>query len=83
MAQTKLQADGRPTIKRKKAVASVALSHYRLEDARLTLLGSAVNAVFRVDSLPDASPTIDRQGQRRFVLRVYPPSAASATTSST
>jgi len=52
-------------------VAEAVLSRYGLAGARLTLLGQAVNAVFRVDA-----PSTPGTGQRRrFVLRIYQPTS--------
>jgi len=57
----------RVAARHKREVAEVALSRYGLAGARLTLLGQAVNAVFRVD----APSTIGTGPRRRFVLRIY------------
>ncbi len=64
-------------------MADAVLPRYGLAGARLTLIGQAVNAVFRVDAPLSASralsapayppSTADTEVQRRFVLRVYQP----------
>jgi len=69
---------------RKRRAANAALSRYDLEGlegARLTLIGQAVNAVFRVDvpgapaESPPASGMASTESRRRFVLRVYQPAS--------
>ncbi len=60
-------------------VAAAVLPRYGLAGARLTLIGQAVNAVFRVDAplalpAPADPPSVpDTTPRRRFVLRVYQP----------
>jgi len=69
---------------RKRRAADAVLPRYDLAGARLTLIGHAVNAVFRVDAplaLPapvgssPASPASSTGARRRFVLRVYQPAS--------
>lgn len=69
MTQAELNTPQRVAVRRKRDVAEAVLSRYGLAGARLTLLGQAVNTVFRVDapSTPGIGP------RRRFVLRIYQP----------
>ncbi len=56
-----------------RGVADAPLARYGLAGARLTLLGQAVNAVYRVD----AAPLAGTNHRRRFVLRVYRPASGA------
>ncbi len=71
MTPAELHTPQRVAARRKRDVAKAVLSRYGLAGARLTLLGQAVNAVFRVDA-PSAPGTGPR---RRFVLRIYRPAS--------
>ncbi len=76
MTQAEPETSHRGEGRRQRDVARAALSRYGLASVRLTLLGQAVNAVFRVDvPAAPADATPETEPRRRFVLRIYRPAS--------